>query len=167
MRSLLKNFLVIAVLVGRSVLTAAQPLDTVPFDKHEIGQKFLLQVSYEQRNGSWQDFTTSRSRIVTFEAHNGTVQMIEDPRDPGASLRPLAAIPIRSETPRALLLDFNEGFDRISNEEDRTGEDYYGRIEQRDEAFLRLHMQEIVRVLRLESMLVLEQHALVDDRAIS
>src|SRR5262249_35275667 len=62
---------------------------------------------------------------------------------------------------------FNTGFDRISNEEDRTGEDYYGRMEQSEEDFLRLHMQEIVRVLRLESMLVLEQHALTENEPVS
>jgi len=146
---------------------AAEPLDTVSFDKREIGQKFLLQVSYEQRNRIWQDFTTSRSRIVTFERQDGEVRMIEDARDPGASQKPLATIPIRSETRTALLLDLNEGFDKISNEEDRTGEDYNGRVEQGDDYFLRLHKREIVRVLRLQSMLVLEQHALADDDPVS
>src|SRR5690349_3435856 len=120
----MKFVVVVVAIMGRSALATTEPLDTVSFDKREIGQKFLLQVSYAQRNGSWQDFTTSRSRIVTFEVRDGTVQMIEDPRDPGASSKPLATIPIRSETRHALLLDFNEGFDRISNEEDRTGEDY-------------------------------------------
>ncbi len=145
----------------------ADALATVPFEKVNLTQKFLLQVSYEQRGGGWQDFTTSRSRIVAFQRRNGAVQMIEDARDPGASDEPLATIPILGETSEALLLDFNAGFDKISNEEDRTGEDYYGRVEQLDNSFLRLHMQEIVRVLRLESMLVFEQHALADKQPVS
>ncbi len=145
----------------------AEPLDTVAFDTAQLGKQFLLQVSYEQRGASWQDFMTSRSRIVTFQRRDNAVRMIEERRDPGASSKPLATIPIRSEMPDALLLDLNEGFDKISKEEDRTGEDYYGRVEQQEDYFLRLHMQEIVRVLRLESMLVLEQHALVDDEPVS
>ena len=147
--------------------TAAPPLDTVAFDKRRLGQKFLLQVSYEHRSGSWQDFMTSRSRIVTFERYANTVRMVEDARDPGASAKPLATIPIDGERAEELLLDFNTGFDRISNQEDRIGEDYYGRMEPSEDEFLRLHMQEIVRVLRLESMLVLEQHALVDNEPIA
>src|ERR1700761_3285819 len=71
-----------------------QPSDTVPFDKRRLGQKFLLQVSYEHPSGSWQDFMTSRSRIVTFERYANTVRMVEDARDPGASAKPLATIPI-------------------------------------------------------------------------
>ncbi|HEY4213920.1 MAG TPA: zinc-dependent metalloprotease [Steroidobacteraceae bacterium] len=156
----------LAATVSAKQITAGAP-DTVSFDKRRLGQKFLLQVSYEHRTGSWQDFTTSRSRIVTFERYAGTVRMVEDARDPGASKKPLATIPIDGETTDALLLDFNTGFDRISNQEDRIGEDYYGRMEQSEDEFLRLHMQEIVRVLRLESMLVLEQHALVDDEPLS
>ena len=152
---------------AQSAQGAVEPLDTVRFDKRMLGQKFLLQVSYEHRSGSWQDFMTSRSRIVTFERHARAVQMVEDARDPGASAKPLATIPIDGERADVLLLDFNTGFDKISNQEDRIGEDYYGRREQSEAEFLRLHMQEIVRVLRLESMLVLEQHALVDDEPVS
>jgi hypothetical protein len=148
---------------------APEPLDAVPFDKATLGEKFLLQVSYQQRGGSWRDFMTSRSRIVTFQRHDGAIQMIEDARDPGASAKPLATIPIRRETRDTLLLDFNAGFDKISNEEDRTGEDYYGRAAQGGggDYVLRLDMQEIVRVVRLDSMLVLEQHALADKEPVS
>jgi Met-zincin len=164
---------VAACIVATPALAAPEPLDAMPleampFAKGTLGQTFLLQVSYRQRRGGWRDFMTSRSRIVRFERHDGAIEMIEDKRDPGASAKPLATIPIRSETRDTLLLDFNAGFDKISNEEDRTGEDYYGRVAQgTGEYVLRLDMQEIVRAVRLESMLVLEQHALVDDEPVS
>jgi len=159
--------LCVLALWAASVSGAPEGDTTVPFDTASLGQKFLLQVSYQQHNRSWQDLMTGRSRIVTFERHNGTVQMIEDPHDPGASSKPLATIPILATSHDSLLLDFNAGFDKISREEDRTGEDYYGRVEQRDDYFLRLQMQEIVRVRRVESMLVIEQNALADEDPVS
>lgn len=143
-----------------SAQTGTEPRRPIPIRKAELEQKFLLQVSYEQQGVSLQDFMTSRSRVVTFERQGNTVRMVEDGRDPGASLKPLASIPIRGETADTLLLDFNTGFDKVSNEEDRTGEDYYGRVEQRDDCYLPLLDRHIARVLRTESMLVLEQHAL-------
>jgi hypothetical protein len=145
----------------------AGPRGTVPFDKANLEKKFLLQASYQQKTGSWQDLMTSRSRIVTFKRQHDTVQMIEDARDPGAASKPLATIPIRGETTTALLLDFNTGFDKISNEEDRTGEDYYGRMEHSDDCFLQLRHRDIVRVLRIDSMLVLEQRALAGSQLVS
>jgi hypothetical protein len=140
---------------------------TVLFDKADLDRKFLLQVSYEEHNGSWQDFTTSRSRIVTFERHGDALKMIEDARDPGAAAQPLATIPIRGETTDAVRLDFNSGFDKVSNAEDRTGEDYYGRVERSDDYFRSLLERHIVRIARIESMLVLEQHALADGAPVS
>jgi hypothetical protein len=150
-----------------AVLFSALAHASVLFEKADLEQKFLLQVSYEERTGSWQDFTTSRSRVVEFERQDDAVKMIEDPRDPGASPRPLATIPIRSETAHALRLDFNAGLDKLSNEEDRTGEDYYGRVEQPDARFLPLVKRDIVRIFRSDAMLVLEQHALADHDPVS
>jgi hypothetical protein len=157
----------LAPLMASALLQAPEAPGTVPFDLASLGQKFLLQVSYQQRSRGWQDLMTSRSRIVRFERHDDAVEMIEDAHDPGASSKPLATIPIRGATADALLLDLNAGFDKISNEEDRTGEDYYGREELRAGCCLRLQMREIVRVLRLESMLVIEQNALADDEPVS
>lgn len=158
---------VFAPLAASAMHEAPDSPGLVPFEVASLGQKFLLQVSYEQRSRSWQDLMTSRSRIVTFERHNGAVQMIEDARDPGASSKPLATIPVRGSTSDSLLLDLNAGFDRIPNEEDRTGEDYYGRVAQRADCCLQLQMREIVRVRRLESMLVIEQNALAHDDPVS
>jgi len=38
----------------------------VALSKADLDERFLLQINYEQEPG-WQDFMTSRSRIVTFE----------------------------------------------------------------------------------------------------
>src|SRR3954451_2663296 len=110
--------------------TVASLLDAVATEsatltKAELGERFLLQISYEQTSGR-QDFRTSRSRIVTFRRDGVNLKMIDvsDPRQTGDS-HVLASIPVRSETAEALDVDLNEGFDTISAEEDRTGEDYY------------------------------------------
>jgi hypothetical protein len=43
----------------------ALPQQSVAIRKADLDEKFLLQVSYEQENG-FEDFMTSRSRIVDF-----------------------------------------------------------------------------------------------------
>src|SRR5215831_4802143 len=55
------------------------------------------------------------------------LQMVEEPHDSAARPHLLATIPIRSERAQVLIVDFNAGFERIFEEEDRTGEDYDGR----------------------------------------
>jgi len=105
----------------------AAPLPPATLNKAELGHRFLLQVNYEQQSGR-QDFQTSRSRVVIFQRAGAVLHMLEvsDPRD-GSPTHVLAIIPIRHETASTLDVDLNEGFDRVYSEEDRTGEDYYGR----------------------------------------
>src|SRR5207247_5280662 len=112
----------------------AVSLQPATLKKAELQHRFLLQVSYEQQSGR-QDFRTSRSRIVIFERAGGVLRMLDvsDPRD-GSPTLVLATIPIRHETGTTLDVDLNEGFDTVYFEEDRTGEDYYGRIDRHDQS---------------------------------
>jgi hypothetical protein len=128
----------------------------------ELGYRFLLQVSYEQKAGA-QDFRTSRSRIVTFRRDDAVLQMLDvsDTRT-GAPNHPFATIPIRDEDRDTLSLDLNEGFDRVHTEEDRTGEDYYGRIDKHDETTFRLFERKAVSVSYHDAMLVFDQEARTD-----
>ena len=131
---------------------------SVTLDKADLGREFLLQTSYEQAD-SREDFNTSRSRIVTFERHRQTLRMIEKHRGMGWPDRALARIPIRGESMRTLAVDFNAGFDRVFREEDRTGEDYYGRSDtEQDDSFIALTGRHLLNVSRDGPMLVLEQH---------
>ncbi|HEX5419939.1 MAG TPA: hypothetical protein VFY39_08055, partial [Gammaproteobacteria bacterium] len=118
--------------------------------------RFLLQTSYQQMGG-WQNFMTSRSRIVVFRRHGGVLRMIEVPRDSTSPPHLLATIPIRHETAKGLLLDFNAGFDKVVEEEDRTGEDYYGRAERQDYPFFRLLHRKMLSVMHDGCMLVFDQ----------
>jgi hypothetical protein len=131
--------------------------------KTELNQRFLLQVSYEQKGG--QDFRTSRSRIVTFHRDGAVLQMLDvsDTRTSPPN-RVFATIPIQDEDRDSLYLDLNEGFDTVHFEEDRTGEDYYGRIGKHDETTFRLFGRKAVSVSYHDSMLVFDQGALTDGR---
>jgi hypothetical protein len=119
----------------------------------------LLQISYEQEMGR-QDFMTSRSRIVTFERQGSALRMVEEPHDGVSPPHVLATIPVLGETPSELTVDFNSGFNKVFNEEDRTGEDYYGCIDKHDYSFFRLLQGRILRVWRAGPVLVLKQEAL-------
>ncbi len=131
--------------------------------KAELDARFLLQVSYEPKSGP-QDFRTSRSRIVTFQRVGGVLQMRNVPDRQGASsTRILATIPIRHETETTLDLDLNEGFDRVYLEEDRTGEDYYGRIDRHDQTTFRLVDRKAIALSDHNGMLVFDQDARTDD----
>ena len=138
------------------------PPKPVPLPKTDLNERFLLQVSYEKENGL-QDFMTSRSRIVDFKRHEKVLRMVEEPHDSATPPHLLATIPIRSETTQALMVDFNAGFDRVFEEEDRTGEDYGGRVDTHDYSFFRLSQRQILSVSRRGPMLVLDQIALAAD----
>ncbi len=127
--------------------------------KTDLNERFLLQVSYKQVNGL-HDFMTSRSRIVDFKWQGKVLRMVEEPHDPATPPHLLATIPIRSETARTLIVDFNAGFDRIFEEEDRTGEDYDGRVDTHDYSFFRLSQRQILSVSRRGPAIVLDQKAL-------
>jgi uncharacterized protein DUF4953 len=137
----------------------ALPQQSVAIRKADLDERFLLQVSYEQENG-FEDFMTSRSRIVDFVRQENVLRMVEEPHDSSASPRLLATIPIRSETEHSLMVDFNAAFDKVFQEEDRTGEDYAGRADTDDYSFFRLSQRQILRVSQHGSMLVMDQTAL-------
>jgi hypothetical protein len=135
------------------------PQGPVAMSKTDLNERFLLQVSYEQINGL-QDFMTSRSRIVDFKRQGKVLRVVEEPHDSATPPHLLATIPIRSETAQALMVDFNAGFDRIFEEEDRTGEDYDGRVDIHDYSFFRLSQRQILSVSQRGPVLVLDQKAL-------
>jgi hypothetical protein len=133
--------------------------EPVAMSKTDLNQRFLLQVSYEQVNGL-QDFMTSRSRVVDFKRQGKVLQMVEETHDSATGPHLLATIPIRSERAQLLIVDFNAGFDRIFEEEDRTGEDYDGRVDTHDYSFFRLSQRQILSVSQRGPLLVLDQKAL-------
>ena len=149
----------VASLASATLAVAVQP---ATFKKADLGQRFLLQVSFEEQGGR-EDFRTSRSRVVTFRRQGAVVQML-DVSDSGAStpMPVLATIPIRSETDTMLDVDLNEGFDTVSSEEDRTGEDYYGRIDRHDDAGLRLTERKVASLSYHRTTLVFDQEAVTD-----
>jgi uncharacterized protein DUF4953 len=153
LRFLLGVFLVTVLSSGARAV--AVPLATLP--QAELGQRFLLQVSYEQTIAG---FNTSRSRVVTFRREGAVLQMI-DASDARASdsIRVLATIPICDETRSALEVDLNGGFDRVYQEEDRTGEDYYGRIGRRERDAFRLVARKAVSVSYHDATVVFDQEA--------
>ena len=138
------------------------PQKPVAMSKIDLNERFLLQVSYEQEHGL-QDFMTSRSRIVDFKRQDKVLRMVEEPRDSATPPHLLATIPIRSETAQALMVDFNAGFNRVFEEEDRTGEDYDGRVDTHDYSFFRLSQRQILSVSQRGSILVVDQMALDAD----
>jgi hypothetical protein len=143
-------------LLGVPVSASAQM--PVAFSKKYLTQRLLLQVSYA-RGADRRDFMNTRSRIVEFEQDGDSLRMVEEAR---LSSHVLATIPIRGETKCALQVDFNAGFDKIFKEEDRTGEDYYGRVDTGDYSYFRL-LHRTMSVSRNGSMLVLTQQALSED----
>ena len=151
----------LASLASASRLAAVQ---TATLKKAELDQRFLLQVSYEQQSGL-QDFRTSRSRIVTFHREGAVLHLLDvsDARA-NASHQVIATIPIRDEGRDTLSLDLNEGFDTVRVEEDRTGEDYYGRVDRHDATTFRLFDRKAVSVSSHDAMLVFDQEARTDDR---
>ncbi len=134
-------------------LAAEEP---VTIHKAELDEPLLLQISYEHEHGR-QDFMTSRSRIVRLRRDKDTLRILEDSLDADAARRILATVPIRRETADDLLVNFNTSL--IFSQEDRTGEDYYGRAEKQDYSFVRLAEGKILNVSRDGPILVLKQEA--------
>jgi len=139
----------------------AEAAPSATLKKAELGQRFLLQISYEQKSIG---FNTSRSRIVTFEREDAVLRMLDTLGTQGSNpTRVLATIPINSETLSALDIDLNAGFDRVSREEDRTGEDYYGRIDSHDANAFRLFERKPVSLSYHGTTLVFDQQARTED----
>src|SRR5215472_9464486 len=153
------GILVAALPPGSHAVTA----QLATLEKSQLGDRFLLQVSYEQKS-SGQAFKTTRSRIVTFRRGGPALQML-DMSDTGgrAAAHVLATIPIRSETGGTLDVDLNVGFNTVSLAEDRTGEDYYGRVDRHDDERFRLVDRTVVSLAYHSATLVFEQKARTDD----
>ena len=154
----------LALLLGALVQHAwAQP--PARLSEADLGERFLLQVNYFEHDGGLRNFNTSRSRVVRFERAGATLRMLDD-SDPSATAsapRLLAKIPIRGETEAGLELDLNAGFDEISLEEDRTGEDYYARADGRDRHSFRLLDRKVLSISCDGPLLVFDQEAKNED----
>jgi hypothetical protein len=157
----IRNGFLLALLLG-ACSSSCQATSSEParFHKADLGERFLLQVNYSEAYSGLQNFMTSRSRIVRFEREGAALHMLDDS---GESRQVLATIPIRGETERTLDLDLNAAFDEIDTEEDRTGEDYYGRIDKHDGEVFRLVDREMVSVSYHEQVLVFDQKARKDN----
>jgi hypothetical protein len=141
----------------------AVAVQTATLKKAELGDRFLLQINYE-RSGHRRDFNTSRSRIVNFRRDGAVLQMVDVSGPTATPVDVLATIPIRSETSSSLTIDLNAGFDAVSNEEDRTGEDYYGRIDVHDSDMkFKLFERKTVSVGLHDGTLTFDQEARTDD----
>lgn len=137
-------------------LLGANAQSSVSIGKAAVSETLLLQISYQPENGR-QEFMTSRSRVVTLERQGQELLAIE--RQTAAPPRVLAAIPILAESADTFLIDFNAGFDKVFTEEDRTGQDYYGRVDKRCDSFVRLSERRIISVAREDETLIVKQTA--------
>ena len=157
--------LLAAALLTASLTAGSQtvPVGSATLSKAELGQRFLLQVSYEEPSAH-QDFRTSRSRIVSFHREGDHLRMVDvSGMRPDGVASVLAIVPIRQETSSSVDADLNAGFDAVASEEDRTGEDYYGRIDRHDNSGLRLVERTAVSIARHGATLVFDQAARTDD----
>ena len=146
------------------LLAAAPPighaaaLGPASLETAALGREYLLQISYAV-TGDVEYFNTSRSRIVTFERHGSVLRMLDVSRPQAGQPHLLATIPIRSETAGHLDLDLNAGFDKVYYQEDRTGEDYYGRMARDDYEAFELFDRKVLSVSRHGALLVFDQQA--------
>jgi hypothetical protein len=128
----------------------------------DLSGPFLLQVNYEELepNGD-RSFRTSRSRIVRFE-RDGDVLLMFDASEPitgDEEPQLLASIPLRQTTPDRVELDLNAAFDKIYYEEDRTGEDYNGRVDDENYDSFPLLERRALSVAHRGELLVFDQAA--------
>ena len=155
-----------------ATLVAALPLaghvaatETTGMRKADLAERFLLQTSYSEVDGSLKSFATSRSLLVRFERHGATLRMFDDTgaRGPDSERQLLAEIPIRGETEQRLELDLNAGFRSVYVEEDRTGEDYYGRVDRPNHPVFQLFHRKALSISCEGSSLVFDQEAVKHD----
>lgn len=146
--------------------TVCRPIGAEParLSEEDLGERFLLQISYSEEDNGLRDFMTSRSRIVRFERRGAALVMLDD-SDPEASARRLARLPIRLETAGGIEIDLNAGFDEVSLEEDRTGQDYYGRVDKHDDRALELLDRKVLAISCHGPLLVFDQEARTKDGA--
>ncbi len=162
MKRMLNRFALVILLGAVLQVRPATGMQSTWFGEQELGERFLLQISYSDDDHGLEDFTTSRSRIVRFERRGSTLLMLDD-TDPHGPARRLATIPIRRETDGGIDVDLNAGFDEVSLDEDRTGEDYYGRVDRHDHRTLELFDRKALEISCHASMLVFDQEARTED----
>lgn len=157
----------IAVMVCSLTLAAqAKTVELARVMKADFGTPFLLQVNYEEEiDDGGRSFNTSRSRIVDFQPHENVVLMFDESESSADSEQPrlLARIPIRRENSESVDLDLNAAFDKIYYEEDRTGEDYYGRVDKEDYRSFPLLDRRALSISRHGDLLVFDQAAEMKD----
>lgn len=140
----------------------------MPLRRADLGKRFLLQVSYERRRNSRRTFATSRSHVVVFSRHGNTVRMMENIRNPETPPQPLATFVIRGEDAGVLQLDFGNGLEQISRDEDRTGKDYYqGDGPRMPPSYLPIVPCAAAHVSKVGSILDIEQQARSGDEVVS
>jgi len=163
----MRPILVIAVILGCAVLAAPTlAVETARLLTTDLSGPFLLQVNYEELepNGD-RSFRTSRSRIVNFEP-DGDVLLMFDASEPitgDQEPQLLATIPVRQVTPDRVDLDLNAAFDKIYFEEDRTGEDYYGRVDEENYESFPLLERRPLSISRHGELLVFDQAAQTEE----
>jgi hypothetical protein len=154
--------LVLAALLGvTGSARAAASAEPILLDKQDLEGRFLLQINYEEEQNGLKDFMTSRSRVVRFDRAGNVLRMLDESEASrkGEGRPVLAEIPVRGETSTSLEVDLNAGFHEIHLEEDRTGEDYYGRVERHDDRALELLDREVLCVSYRGSTIIFDQTA--------
>jgi len=154
--------LVLAALLGATgSARAAASAEPILLDKQDLEGRFLLQINYEEEQNGLKDFMTSRSRVVRFERAGNVLRMLDESEasTKGEGRPVLAEIPVLGETSTSLEVDLNAGFHEIHLEEDRTGEDYYGRVERHDDRAFELLDREVLCVSYRGSTIIFDQTA--------
>lgn len=161
------RFALVSLLGGLAVPGPPASAEQATLDASALGQRYLLQVNYEKEEDGRQSFMTSRSRVVRFERQDDVLLMLDDWQETAARGAPhvLARIPIRSEASGGVELDLNAGFDKVYLEEDRTGEDYYGRRDRQDYMAFRLLDRKVLSISCHGALLVFDQDAVTEEGA--
>lgn len=163
---LLNRFALVIFLGAVSSVCRTIEAEPARLSKDDLDERFLLQVNYSENEGGIRTFKTSRSRIVRLERQGAWLVMLDDSAAPAAaseSTQLFARIPIRDETEHAVEIDLNTGFDRVYLEEDRTGEDYYGRVDKRDRRAIELLDKKVLSIACDGPLFVFDQEAKTED----
>jgi len=163
---LLNRFALVIFLGAVSSVCRTIAAEPARLSKEDLGERFLLQVNYSEDESGIRSFKTSRSRIVTFERQGAALVVLEDSATATAATEPeqlFANIPIRAETEHYVEIDLNAGFDKVYLEEDRTGEDYYGRVDKDDRRAFELFDSKVLSIACDGPLLVFDQEARTED----
>ena len=161
------RWITLGLVIGSTALAGeAKPAVPARLSEGDFDRPYLLQGNYEEQEpvGTW-SFMTSRSRIVRFVPERDVLLMLDatGPELESEPPRVLARIPIRREPPGGVELDLNAGFAEIYTEEDRTGEDYYGRADKQDYRSFPLLERKALATSRHGDLLAFDQAAKTED----